>query len=167
MRRYIGTVSVACKSSCSGWGRPRSAKTFPLLFSILTCLFVLAAMLVLPFSVNPFGVSQAATDEVHVLLRRSDAPFRFFLEGVQDVNGLRIADCIDRTPCAAFVIRDNFKHGPSTKTSQRLRGWIGFTLLGSIKGLAEIAPDFAGEVAQLFPVRADPNNRALRPIHYT
>src|SRR5258708_6543387 len=124
-------------------------------------------MLVLPFSVNPFGFSQAATDEFNVLLRRGDASLRFFLKGAQDVNALRIAECIDRTPCAALVIRHNFKHGPSTKTSQRLRGWIGFPLLGSIKGLAEIAPNFAGEVAQLFPVRADPNNRALRPIHYT
>jgi hypothetical protein len=65
---------------------------------------------------------------------------------VQDVNGFRIADRVDGTPCAAFLIRDNFKHGPSAKTSQRLCRWIGFTLLRSIKGLAEVAPNFGGKL---------------------
>src|SRR6266571_3184261 len=98
----ICSVSRAFRSSCSGWGRPRSAKTLPLLFSTFTGFLVLAVMLVLPFSVNPFGVSKTVTDEVHVLLRRGDAPFRFFLEA-----------------------------------------------------------------AQVSPARADPDNRALRSVHYT
>src|SRR2546422_396256 len=54
------SVSRAFRSSCSGWGRPRSAKTFPLLFSTLTGFLVLVVMLVLPFSVEPFGLSTAA-----------------------------------------------------------------------------------------------------------
>ncbi len=99
-------------------------------------------MLVLPFSVNPFGVSKTVTDEVHVLLRRGDAPFRFFLEGVQDVDGLPMPDGVDRSPCAAYLIRDNFKHSAAAKTSQRLCRWIGFTLLSGKQGLADLAPNF-------------------------
>src|SRR3989442_299419 len=120
-------------------------------------------MLVLPFSVNPLGVSKTVTDEVHVLLRRGDAPFRFFLEGVQDVDGLRIADGVDSTPRAACLTRDNFKHRAAAKSSQRLCGWIGLTLLGGVEGLAEIAPNCAGEAAQVSPAGADPDNRAPDP----
>ena len=56
------------------WGRPRSAKTFPLLFSARIGFRVLAT-LVLPFSVEAFRLSQAVTDEVDVLLWGGDAPF--------------------------------------------------------------------------------------------
>src|ERR1017187_6544518 len=48
---------------------PRSAKTFPLLCSALMGLFVLVVMLVLPFFVEPFGLSQGAMDEGSVLRR--------------------------------------------------------------------------------------------------
>ena len=66
-----------------------------------------------------FGLSQAVTDKVDVLLWGGDAPFRFFLEGVQDVDGLPKADSVDRSPCAAYLIRDDFKHSAAAKTSQR------------------------------------------------
>jgi hypothetical protein len=89
-------------------------------------------MLVLPFSVEPLGLTQAAVDHVHVPPRSGDAPFRFFLEGVQDVDGLRIADGVDRAPCTAFAIGDNFKYRAPSKSAQRFCRWIGFALLGGI-----------------------------------
>jgi len=101
--------------------------------------------------VEAFRLSQAVTDEVDVLLWGGDAPFRFFLEGVQDLDGLPIADGVDRSPCAAYLIRNNFKHGRAVKTSQRLSRWIGFTLPAGIKSLADLAPNFAGETAQVSP----------------
>src|SRR5437867_5867681 len=89
------SVSRAFRSSCAGWGRPRSAKTFPLLFSTLTGFLVLVVMLVLPFSVEPFGLSQAAVAEVKVFLGRGDPLLRFLLEGVEDVDRLLKADRAD------------------------------------------------------------------------
>src|SRR3989442_2150414 len=113
-------------------------------------------MLVLPFSVNPLGVSKTVTDEVHVLLRRGDAPFRFFLEGVQDVDGLRIADGVDSTPRAARLTRDNLNHRPATKSSQRLCAWIGLSLLAAVDGLPQIDPSVAWAAQQVSQDRADP-----------
>ncbi len=62
-----------------------------------------------------------------------------------------IADGVDRSPCAAYLIRNNFKHGRAAKNSQRLSRWIAFTLRGRIKSLADLAPNFAGETAQVSP----------------
>jgi hypothetical protein len=101
--------------------------------------------------VEAFDLSQAVTDKVDVLLWGGDAPFRFFLEGVQDVDGLPKADGVDRSPCAAYLIRDDFKHSAAAKTSQRLCRWIGFTLLSGKQGLTDLAPNFAGETAQVSP----------------
>lgn len=59
------SVSRAFSSSCSGWGKPRSAKTFPLLFSMRRCFatvflkplgfFVFLITSVLPLPMQPFG----------------------------------------------------------------------------------------------------------------
>jgi hypothetical protein len=75
-------VSFALKSSCSECGRPRSAKTLPLLFSALVGLFLLVAMSILPFSVKSFGLSEALVDKVEVPLRRGDTALRFLLKRV-------------------------------------------------------------------------------------
>src|SRR5260370_42282010 len=112
---------------------------------------VLVATLVPPFPVQSFRLSQAVTYEVNVLFGSGDAPFRFFLEGVQNVDGLPVADGVDGPPCAAFLVRDNFEYRGAAKTSQRLGRWIGFTLLGRIQGLTNISPNFAGETAQVSP----------------
>jgi hypothetical protein len=102
-------------------------------------------MLVLPFFVETFGLSQAAVDEVNILLGCSDALLRFFLEGVQNVDRLLKADRIDGAPRVAGMVCDNFKHRSSTKTFQWLCRGVGFTLLGGIERLAGIAPDLARE----------------------
>src|ERR1017187_711408 len=104
---------------------PRSAKTFPLLFSALMGFFVLVVMLVLPFFVETFGLSQAAVDEVNILLGCSDALLRFLLEGVQNVNRLLKAGRIGGAPRIAGMVCDNFKHRSSTKTFQRLCRGVG------------------------------------------
>ncbi len=87
--------------------------------------------------------------EVNVLLRCGYTPFRFLLEGVQDVDRLRIADSVDGASCVASMIRDNFKYRPSTQTSERLGCWIGFTLLGGIQSVADVAPDLGWKAAQV------------------
>ena len=98
-------------------------------------------MLVLPFSVETFGPSQALADELHIPLGRGDAPLRFLLECMQDIDRLRKPDCIDSTPGVAIVVCDNLNHRPPTKAQQWLGRRIGFPLLGSIEGLANLAPD--------------------------
>jgi len=107
-------------------------------------------MLVLPFFVETFGLSQAAVDEVNILLGCSDALLRFLLEGVQNVDRLLKADRIDGAPPIAGMVCDNFRHRPSTKTFQRLCRGVGLPLLGGIERLAGIAPDLAREGAQVF-----------------
>src|SRR6266571_3483300 len=119
------SVSRAFRSSCSGWGRPRSAKTFPpvsapglrprgpVLFATLTGFLVLVVMFVLPFSVEPVCLSKTAVDEVKVLLGRGDPLLRFLLEGVKDVARLLKADRIDSAPRVALMVSDNFQHRAS------------------------------------------------------
>jgi hypothetical protein len=106
-------------------------------------------MSILPFFVEPFSLSQAVMDHVHVLLGRGDTPFRLLLEGVQDVDRLRIADGIDSTPRVPDVIRDNLNDRPSTKTFQRLYRWIGFTLLRGIQSLADDSPNLTRKTAKV------------------
>lgn len=122
----------------------------PLLISPRIGFLVLGAILALPFSVEAFRLSQTVMDEINVPFRRGDAPFRFLLEGVQDVDGLPEADGVDGSPCAAFLIRHNFEYRGATKTAQRLCRRIGLALLGRIKSLTDISPNFAGKTAQVF-----------------
>ena len=111
-----------------------------------------------------FGLSQALVDKVNIPLRRGDTALRFLLESVQHVDRFGIADRVDPPPRVAAVVRDDFKHSSSTKTSQGLSRRIGFALLGGIEGLANIAPYLARERSQVSTARTDPNDLAL---HYT
>jgi len=106
-------------------------------------------MVVLPFSGEPFGLSQAAVDEVKVFLGRGDPLLRFLLEGVEDGDRLLKADRIDGAPRVALMVCDNFKHRASPKPFQWLCRRIGFPLLGGIECLADIAPDLARKAAQV------------------
>jgi len=99
--------------------------------------------------VEAFHISQSLTDEVYVPFRGGDAFFRFFLEGVQNIDGLRVADGVDRSPSPAFLVRNNLKYRAATKTPERLCRWIGFALLGGKQSLPDVAPNFAGETAQI------------------
>ena len=122
-------------------------------------------MLVQPFSVETFGLSQPAVDEVPILLRCADTSLRFLLESVQHVDRLREAHGIDGAPGVASVVRDDLNHKPSAKTFQRLCRRVGFTLLGRVEGLADIAPDLARKTPQVSPAGADPYQRAFRLRH--
>jgi len=99
--------------------------------------------------VEAFHLSQPLTDEVYVPFRGGNASFRFLLEDVQDIDGLRVADGVDRSPSPAFLIRNNLKYRAAAKTPEWLCRWIGFTLLGGKQSLADVAPNFAGETAQI------------------
>jgi hypothetical protein len=114
-----------------------------------------------------FDLRQALVDEGKVPLRRGDAALRFLLESVQNVDCFGIADGIYRTPRVAAVVRDDFKHGSSAKTSQWLGRRIGFALLSRVEGLADVAPDVTRELSQISSARTDPNDLALRSYHYT
>jgi len=52
-------------------------------------------MVVLPFSVEPFGLSQAAVDAVKVFLGRGAPLLRFLLDGVENVDRFLKADRAD------------------------------------------------------------------------
>lgn len=106
-------------------------------------------MLVLPFSVETLGLSQAGVDEVHLLLGRGDTLPRFLLEGVEDVNCLLKAGRIDGTPRVAVMVHDNLNHRSSAKALQRFCRRVGLALLGGIKRRAEIAPDLARKTTQI------------------
>src|SRR6202043_3364858 len=80
---WICSVSLAFRSSCSGFGSPRSAKTLPELSSTRTLFLVMS---VLPFPVVPFRFGEAPADQLDLLLRRRDAGLRFFLEHVQHIH---------------------------------------------------------------------------------
>jgi E3 ubiquitin-protein ligase DOA10 len=121
-------------------------------------------MLVLPFSVETLGLSQAAVDEVNLLLGRGDTLFRFLLEGVQDVDRFLKSHRVNSAPCVAVMVRENLDHRSSAKMLQRLRRRIGVTLLGGIERLANIASDLARETAQVSSARADPDQRASAAI---
>jgi len=117
----------------------------------LTGFFVRVTILVLPFSVETFGLSPAMANEVHIPLGRADTPLRLLLERMQDVDRFRKADRIHSTPCIAIVVHDNFNHRAPAKAFQRLGCRIGFPLLGGIEGLTHIAPDLPREAAQVSP----------------
>jgi hypothetical protein len=108
-------------------------------------------MLILPLSVEPFGLGQSAVDHVHVSLRSGDAVFRLLLKNVQDIDGFRIADGVNSAPCAALVIRYDFDNRRASKASQWLSPRIGFALLGGVQSLADVAPHLAGESAEVSP----------------
>jgi hypothetical protein len=101
--------------------------------------------------VQAFRLSQAVTYEVKVLFRGGDAPLRLFLEGVQDINGLAVANSVDRSPCAAYPICNNFNNRAAAKTSQRLCRRIGLTLLGGKQGMTNVAANFVWETAKVSP----------------
>jgi hypothetical protein len=46
-------------------------------------------MSILPFSVEPFGLSKPVVDEVKVPLRRGDTALRFFLDGFAAMRSTR------------------------------------------------------------------------------
>jgi hypothetical protein len=84
-------------------------------------------------------------DEVNLLLGRGDTPFRFLLEGVQDVDRFLKSHRVNSAPRVAVMVRENLDHRSSAKTLQRLRRRIGVTLLGGVERLANIASDLARE----------------------
>jgi len=62
---------------------------------------------------------------------------------------------------------DKLKHGPSTETSQWIGCGVGFTLLGSIESLADVAPSLAGELTHFPSARSNPYDRPPGSFHYT
>jgi hypothetical protein len=100
--------------------------------------------------VQTFGLSQTPLDQVNVCFRRGDAPRGFLLEGVQDIDRLRITDRINGTPCVAPMVGDDLKHRTATESFQRLGGWISFALLGRIESNANIASNLARKPAYVF-----------------
>lgn len=96
---------------------------------------------------EPLGLSQAAVEELNLLLGRGDTLLRFLLESVQYVDRFLKADRIDSAPGVAVIVCDNLEYRPSPKVFQRLGRRVRFTLLGSIERLADIAPDLAREPA--------------------
>jgi hypothetical protein len=92
----------------------------------------------------------------------SDPSFRFFLEGMQDVNCFRKLNRIHSPPSVAAMRCDNFQQRPSAKPSQRLRRGITLPLLGGIQRLADIAPDLPGKSPQLSSARSHPDYRPFR-----
>jgi hypothetical protein len=77
-------------------------------------------MLVLPFSVESFGLSQPAVDEVDGFSGCRDATLRFLLERVQHVNRVTKLDRVDETVCASIVGNHDLENGTTAESFQGL-----------------------------------------------
>src|SRR5215469_8134943 len=66
-------VSLALRSSCSEFGRPRSVKTLPLLFSCVATISPLSFYLV-----QSFGRFQALANDLDIALGCRDTTLRIF-----------------------------------------------------------------------------------------
>jgi hypothetical protein len=84
-------------------------------------------------------------------LRRGDASLRLLLKGVQHVNGILEADCIDGPPSVALMGRHDLKHGAPAESFERFDRRVFFATLRRIKGLAHVALYRPGESLEIPP----------------
>jgi hypothetical protein len=103
--------------------------------------FFLVFTLILPLPVPSFGFGEPLVNQVYVSFRRRNASLRFLLKRVQNVDGFLVSNRVNRSPRIATVVRDNFECRSTAKAAQRLCRRISLPLLGSIKGIANVAPD--------------------------
>src|SRR5580692_192108 len=132
---WICSVSRAFRSSCSGLGRPRSAKTLPEPSSTRTFFL---RMSVLPFPVMPFRLGKAPADQLNLLFRRRDAGLRFLLEHVQDIHRIVEMRGVDGPIRVRAVPLDNLHDPRPAESLQRFGCRIGHALLSSIKRLPDV-----------------------------
>src|SRR5215469_16724764 len=105
-------VSLALRSSCSEFGRPRSVKTLPLLFSCVATISPLSFYLV-----QSFGRFQALANDLDIALGCRDATLRFFPIRVPDIDLGREPNRINRPVAVAAMILDQFQHAGAPKAS--------------------------------------------------
>jgi hypothetical protein len=148
---WICRVSCAFSNSCSGFGSPRSAKTFPLPSitrpAVLRVLPTLLVISVLPLSVVSFGFGQPPPNQLNLFLRRSKSSRGRLLKDMQDINGIPKAHRVNSAPGIPRKRRNDFNNASSTETPEGLRRRIGLSLL-SVK-MAELASDSSREGTQI------------------
>src|SRR5665213_2367260 len=120
------TISALTRCS-SAFGRPRSAKTFPLLFVTLT-------FFIFSLRVGCFCVFKATFDLFDLGLGRLDARLRFLLEGVQYVQNALHSDGINRSKSIAVEIGDDLQNAGTLTPLQRLSIRMLATLLSGSQG---------------------------------
>src|SRR5579864_7042813 len=99
----------------SGFGRPISANTFPLLssMSIVLAMSNGCFLPLQPCLVFFFCSFEPQSNQVDFGLRRLDSRLRFFLEYVQNVQAASESDRVDSSVCVAVKIIDNLKNSRS------------------------------------------------------
>src|SRR5579872_40001 len=166
MSRWICSVSRALRSSRSGCGRLRSAKTLPLPAS-KPIFFLRFVMSVLPFLVKPLGFRQPAAHQINFLLRSRSARLRLLLKGVKHVEHIRELRGVDGAVGVRVVPVDDLHDARAAEPSQRLGRRIRRATLRGIKGLANVAANLRREATQIAPARSDPHDRPNAVAHYT
>lgn len=80
---------------------------------------------------------QASFDNIHLVLRRTDALVRLLLETVQDIHRILETNRIDRTVGIAVIVFHHFQYTRRAEALERL-GLIRFqTLLSKVQGVSD------------------------------
>src|ERR1700730_12843423 len=113
---YIFSVRRALRSSCSGFGRPRSAKILPLLACVRA--FALVRIIVPRSLVIALCLGKSSPYQAQIYPWRRDALFRFLLKDVQVINRMRKMGGGDSAESLRSVPLDELHDPHSAKTLQ-------------------------------------------------
>src|SRR5262249_28408105 len=160
MRPRMRWTSLAFASARSGFGSPRSAKTFPLPASTpadrLVVLFFRPLFLFEPFRIVPFCLLQPALHLFDLFGRGLDSALRLLLECVTDIDD---AGNLPGVPRAVGVPVIVLTHSQNACPAEALEG-LGVRVLAAGLGvkqcLAESHANRLRELPQVLPARGHP-----------
>src|SRR5580698_7611892 len=132
-RRTARVISIARPDlifSCSGWGSPRSRKTFPELTSNSMPLVLRVA--ISDLLRDCLGRLEPDANRLHVLYRCTDSSFALLLKAVQDENGFLIPDGVNSAVRPVRIVFNQLQHSSASKPFQHLGCIVPFAVLSKM-----------------------------------
>src|SRR3954447_3258939 len=161
MMSEMRCTSSAFARSSSGFLRPRSAKTFPLLGSTVSSVFTLAFLRTSCRMVF-LRRFQPTADGLDFRRRCLNPALRLLLERMEHVHRTGELHGVHHAIGVPVVVFDDFEHPRPAEPLQHFRTDVLSSLLGLPEGEARRLADTGGERPQILVARPHPEERVLR-----